>query len=234
MASPDALTNVTLAPPTNKTTVDVRELVALRRELDLSPEDFFDITGVNPHRLRRGRIHGPVTLSASAAAEMVRCRKLYKLALELCGDRDSALDWLYSPSAALEKNAPIDLTSSDAGLGKIEALLHKLRAAAAQSAPVTPVPVPVSVPVQPVARPIPQPASTDRFRIAEGLRKARTAIPELTKAELARRMQQAGFAKFQTSTASRYEYGYADATWNEVQALAQILGVTTEVLRAGK
>ena len=199
----------------------VSELQAFRRDLDLSPEAFADITGISAHKIRRGRLRGDVFISAESAAEMTRCQRIYSMALELCSKRDAALDWLYAPSSALCDAAPIDLAESDLGLARIEGLMRNLRQAAHVAAPI------VATPARP-ASPLPDPKK--KHRIAEGLRAARSAVPGLTKAELVRRMQASGFSNFKPTTASCLEYGYADASVPEIVALAKILAVEPAAL----
>jgi hypothetical protein len=74
-----------------------------------------------------------------------------------------------------------------------------------------------------------EPKPDEKFRIAEHFKEARARRPELTKAELARRMVAAGFAACTSAKFGRYEIGY-EASWREITALASILGVKPQWL----
>lgn len=69
------------------------------------------------------------------------------------------------------------------------------------------------------------------WRISSRLKQARAAAKEkLSQAELARRVQAQGVAKFPPAVASRIELGYTYATWQEVEALAAVLNVSPQWL----
>lgn len=71
-------------------------------------------------------------------------------------------------------------------------------------------------------------AGARKWRIAQRLRESRQQqSPKLSQAALARRVNESGLPYFQTTHASRLECGYMDATWDEVETLARILGVTS-------
>jgi uncharacterized protein (DUF2384 family) len=194
----------------------VPELIELKDHLELSPEAFAGITGVSFHRIRRGRIRGAAEILPDRQVVVDRCKKLYAIAIDLCGQHDPALDWIYSQSPALGDVAPIDLTAIPAGFQKIETLISTLKRAAQSIT--TP-----RIEVQPVG--LPTPKLTDKLQIKDRIKEARSRLPDLTKAEVARRMQKMGFKKFTGATLWRYEIGY-EASWKEIEALATVLGVS--------
>lgn len=201
----------------------VADVMAFKAELELSSEAFREITGINVHRYRRGRLCDPLNISQDAIDAVTRCRRAYVLAIELCGDRDRALDWLYAESPMFDGEAPIGIADRPEGLASIERTLATLRAVALAHVPELPQVV-AKKPLQPLAE-IPA-----RCRIAEGLRAILQADPTLSKAEIARRMIAHGFPKFDTARASRLSLGYADATREEVKMIAQIFDIPTSKL----
>jgi hypothetical protein len=126
----------------NQPPPSMRSLVAFREELELGPELFFEITGLDPKafsRYRRGKAEAP-PVPPEGAIRIERCQKALRLAEELCGgNREAALDWLYADSPAFKGESPIDIAPTEAGLRSIETLIATIRAAAA--APQAPAPV---------------------------------------------------------------------------------------------
>ena len=158
----------------NQPPPSMRLLVAFREELELGPELFFEITGLDPKafsRYRRGKAPAP-PIPPEGALRIERCQKALRLADELCGgNREAALDWLYADSPAFKGESPIDIAPSETGLRSIETLIATMRAAAA--APQAPAPVP---PKPPVAKPVSTPPPAKSVIVqAQVLAPARTS-----------------------------------------------------------
>lgn len=105
----------------------LRELICFQRVLDLDAKSFTELTGISLHRVRRGRVKDPIHLDTDCIAEIDRCKRAYSLALELCGNRQTALNWLYSPAPSLQNGVPIDLAATPEGLLQIECFISSLR-----------------------------------------------------------------------------------------------------------
>ncbi len=110
--------------------MNIAELVRFKNDLELSPEAFAGMTGFSFNRIRRGRVQGEVNFSSERLAMIGRGRRLYTLALELCGSREAALEWIYAPAPSLGKRSPIDLTITDLAFERVERLIATLKNAA--------------------------------------------------------------------------------------------------------
>jgi hypothetical protein len=110
--------------------MNIAELVRFKNDLELSPEAFAGMTGFSFNRIRRGRVQGEVNLSPEQLATIGRGRRLHTLALELCGNQEAALEWIYAPAPSLGKRSPIELTITDLAFARVERLIATLKNAA--------------------------------------------------------------------------------------------------------
>jgi hypothetical protein len=132
--------------------MNVAELVRFKNDLDLSPEVFAEMTGLNFNRIRRGRVPDGFALAQSQVDVIGRARRLYELASGLCGTREAALEWMYAPAPALGQRSPIELTMTSIAFARVERLIATLKAAAQPSAaaPASGEPSPPQVQAAPV------------------------------------------------------------------------------------
>lgn len=139
--------------PDTLVNADVRALLRFRDELELGDGLFHEITGIEASQLfsyRRGKLTERPRIALAALARVERCRAALKLAMELTGDEEKSLDWLYAESSSFSGKSPIDLTINEAGLKFLNAYIEKLRAAVGSIAPVEQS-HPPALPAQPVS-----------------------------------------------------------------------------------
>lgn len=109
-----------------KTGISAGELFGLSHRIGIQPEQFNRMTGVNTHKLRRGR-GGSEPIAAEVAPSFVRCVRLFHRALALCGgNEEAAKQWLNAEAPALGRKKPIDAAETEAGFKKVDALLTQL------------------------------------------------------------------------------------------------------------
>jgi putative toxin-antitoxin system antitoxin component (TIGR02293 family) len=107
------------------------ELFKWSHRIGVTQEQFARLSGVNAHKLRRGR-GGNETVGEEVGASFVRCARLYERALALCGgNEEAARNWLNAEAPALGRKKPIDVAETEAGFKKAEALIAQLEKAVA-------------------------------------------------------------------------------------------------------
>lgn len=255
------------------------QLLEVRERFEMGDGLFREITGIEVSRIfayRRGKLKERPGVGPEAVARINRCEEFLRLAIELTGNQDKALDWLYAESPTFGGRSPIDLTINDAAAEVVRGYISKLRAAVS-SKPPTPAEAfptrtsPVSEPAPPLARVpapsrpaalrpssknavpaeksiqntatstnLPQPTcappsgvlpSHRIFRLKEPLAEIRAARPDLTLKRISEMMTERGYKQFASgSYMSRLANSYTWATWDEVVALADALGVSPRQL----
>lgn len=108
------------------------QVLDVRERFEMGDGLFREITGIEVSQIfafRRGRLKVRPTITPEATARIRRCEELLSLAIELIGNEEKALDWLYSESPTFGGRSPIDLTINDAAADVVRGYVAKLRAA---------------------------------------------------------------------------------------------------------
>ena len=96
----------------------------------MSAEQFERLSGVSPHRLRRGR-GGEEAVDEAKNASFLRIGRLYKRVLALCNqDEGAARAWFNSPAPLLKNKKPIEAAETAPGAKNVDGLVTQLEKAA--------------------------------------------------------------------------------------------------------
>lgn len=96
----------------------------------MSAEQFERLSGVSPHRLRRGR-GGEEAVEEGKNAPFLRIGRLYKRVLALCNqDEAAARAWLNSPAPLLKNKKPVEAAETAPGAKNVDGLVTQLEKAA--------------------------------------------------------------------------------------------------------
>ena len=96
----------------------------------MSAEQFENITGASPHKLRRGR-GGDEKIEQTKNEPILRCAKVFKRVVALCNkDEGAARNWLNAPAPVLKNKKPIEVAETNAGAKNVDGLVSQLEKAA--------------------------------------------------------------------------------------------------------
>jgi putative toxin-antitoxin system antitoxin component (TIGR02293 family) len=123
LSLPDLLTRLQNPLP-------VKELWKHASRIGMSSEQFERLSGVSPHRLRRGR-GGEALVDADKGEPFQRCAKVFGRVVALCNqDEGAARNWLNADAPLLKNKKPIEVAETKAGLKNVESLVTQLEKAA--------------------------------------------------------------------------------------------------------
>ncbi|HEU5081566.1 MAG TPA: antitoxin Xre/MbcA/ParS toxin-binding domain-containing protein [Opitutaceae bacterium] len=108
----------------------LKELWKIASRVGISAERFEKITGLSPHRLRRGR-GGEEIVEAEKNAPILRCARVFKRVVALCNkDEAAARNWLNADAPMLKGRKPIEVAETAPGAKSVDALVAQLEKAA--------------------------------------------------------------------------------------------------------
>jgi len=108
----------------------VKELWKYASRTGMSAEQFERLSGISPHRLRRGR-GGSDVVSAEVCEPFVRCAKVFSRVVALCNhDEGAARNWLNAEAPVLKNKKPIEAAETKPGFKNVENLVSQLEKAA--------------------------------------------------------------------------------------------------------
>ncbi len=96
----------------------------LARELSVSRKELARMAGVAERTLLR-RIQAG-RLNADQSERMVRVSRLVSRAIEVLGEKDSAVRWLKAPRSQLQGKAPLDWADTELGCREVVNLLGRM------------------------------------------------------------------------------------------------------------
>jgi uncharacterized protein (DUF2384 family) len=113
-----------------KDEISVKDLWKIATRIGMSAEQFEELCGASPHRLRRGR-GGDELVDVAKNTPFVRCGAIFGRVVALCnGDESAARNWVNSPAPVLKGKKPIEAAQTAPGAKNVEALVAQLEAAA--------------------------------------------------------------------------------------------------------
>lgn len=114
--------------------LSLKELWRIASRIGMSAEQFENLTGASPHKLRRGR-SGEEKIEQAKNDPIVRCAKVFRRVVALCNkDETAARNWLNAPAPVLKNRKPIEVAETNPGAKNVEALVAQLEKAAGLSA----------------------------------------------------------------------------------------------------
>ena len=113
--------------------LSLKELWKIASRVGVSAERFEKITGLSPHRLRRGR-GGEELVDTEKNAPILRCARVFKRVVALCNkDEAAARSWLNADAPILKNRKPIEVAETIPGAKSVESLVTQLEKAAGLS-----------------------------------------------------------------------------------------------------
>lgn len=110
--------------------LSLKDLWRIASRVGMAAEQFENVTGASPHKLRRGR-GGDEKIEQSKNAPILRCAKVFKRVVALCNkDEGAARNWLNAPAPVLKGKKPIEVAETNAGAKNVDALVSQLEKAA--------------------------------------------------------------------------------------------------------
>ena len=95
---------------------------AFKDALMLTREELGGLLDVDAGKLAEGPLDGG-GIDEITRARVLRCARLFALALHALGDRRAAASWLKSPQPELDGEVPLRLARTNAGVRKVERVL---------------------------------------------------------------------------------------------------------------
>jgi len=107
--------------------ISSKALAHLVRHVTEIPDDrLFDIVGISRRTVQRRAGAPEAPLSQEQGSRLWKFAEILSMATELFGDQKAAERWLNSPAIALERHAPVDLMTTQAGAEMVEQLITRL------------------------------------------------------------------------------------------------------------
>jgi putative toxin-antitoxin system antitoxin component (TIGR02293 family) len=107
-----------------KSGLPLKELDALRRELNMPMEKLAPLLGISKATLHRRKAAG--RLSAEESDRVVRFERLVALAAEVMESAEDGRRWLASTQLGLGGAIPLEYAQTEAGAREVEALLGRI------------------------------------------------------------------------------------------------------------
>ena len=102
------------------------KLTQTARLLDIDRAFLLQVLGVSERTMQRKQVSAE-RLSPAVSDRLSRIERIYKLAVEVFGDSQKAVQWLKRPSRALAKELPLRLLDTDAGTLQVERELRQIQ-----------------------------------------------------------------------------------------------------------
>lgn len=99
-------------------------LVALTKQLDISPQQFTAVFGIPPRTVARRK--EARYLNPQESDRLYRVARAVSQAVEVLGSIEKARVWLKTPNRALGSEIPLDLLDTEIGARQIEEVLLRL------------------------------------------------------------------------------------------------------------
>jgi len=100
-------------------------ITALAGKLHLATSDLSRKLGI-PQRTLTRRLSQASLLTPAESDRTVRMARVFANAVEMIGDRDTAISWLNTPNRALGGERPLDLLDTDVGARMVEDILGRI------------------------------------------------------------------------------------------------------------
>lgn len=114
--------------------LSLKDLWRIASRIGMAAEQFENLTGASPHKLRRGR-GGEEKIDRSKNDPILRCAKVFRRVVALCNkDETAARNWLNAPAPVLKNRKPIEVAQTIPGAKNVEALVAQLEKAAGLTA----------------------------------------------------------------------------------------------------
>lgn len=107
--------------------IGAESLATFKTQSAMADEELAQALEMSPRSLLRLRTRGAARLPADTSDRLYALSKLYSLAEDVFGDRETALGWLREPQFALGNERPRDWLNSEYGREQVRALLERLR-----------------------------------------------------------------------------------------------------------
>jgi putative toxin-antitoxin system antitoxin component (TIGR02293 family) len=109
--------------------IPAASLAQFKSQTGLTDEELAQLLELSPRSLLRLRASAPRRLPADVSNRLYAVSRLYSRAVEVFGDRDTALGWLREPQFALGGERPADWLRTEYGREQVMALLERIRTA---------------------------------------------------------------------------------------------------------
>jgi putative toxin-antitoxin system antitoxin component (TIGR02293 family) len=103
----------------------VGSVTALAEKLHLGNGDLSRKLGI-PQRTLSRRLSQASLLTPAESDRTVRMARVYANAVEMLGDRNTAIEWLNTPNRALGGERPLDRLDTDVGARMVEDILGRI------------------------------------------------------------------------------------------------------------
>jgi putative toxin-antitoxin system antitoxin component (TIGR02293 family) len=99
-------------------------LVALTKQLEISPQQFTAVFGIPPRTVARRK--EARHLNPQESDRLYRVARAVSQAVEVLGSIEKARVWLKTPNRALGREIPLDLLDTEIGARQVEEVLLRL------------------------------------------------------------------------------------------------------------
>lgn len=107
--------------------IAAKSLATFKIQAALADNELALALDMSPRSLNRLRASRASRLPADTSDRLYALSRLYSLAEDVFGDRETALGWLREPQFALGNESPRDWLGSEYGREQVRALLERLR-----------------------------------------------------------------------------------------------------------
>lgn len=99
-------------------------LVALTKQLDISPQQITAVFGIPPRTVARRK--EARHLNPQESDRLYRVARAVSQAVEVLGSIEKARVWLKTPNRALDREIPLDLLDTEIGARQVEEVLLRI------------------------------------------------------------------------------------------------------------
>jgi putative toxin-antitoxin system antitoxin component (TIGR02293 family) len=123
-AQREKITSLTALIQEIKTGLPVRAFEDLSRQIGVPQSRLTKIVNIEPRTLTRRKIEG--RFKPTESERVLRLVQLYKRAVEVLGDPETAKTWFSSPVKGLGYKTPLDFADTEPGAHEVENLLGRI------------------------------------------------------------------------------------------------------------